>query len=81
MFMIYIFLLFIQEFDFDVDTLYNTLFAQDSDLMTRVFEERKHQSKKITAFFFSLLYLNKNIKVRLPLLLKKKHLNVFCSLY
>ena len=73
MFMIYLFLLNIQEFDFDVDTLYNTLFAQDSDLMTRVFEERKHQSKKIAAlcfyfctFFFSLLYLNENIKVSFP---------------
>ena len=29
----------------DVDALYTHLFSQDSDLMKRVFEERKHESK------------------------------------
>ncbi|XP_066921004.1 protein Aster-B-like isoform X2 [Clytia hemisphaerica] len=38
-----------EEFDMDVDTLYTHLFAQDSELMKRVFEERKHENWRYTA--------------------------------
>ena len=39
----------------DVDALYTHLFSQESDLMKRVFEERKHESKKFTSVLLLLL--------------------------
>jgi len=66
MFCYCVYVFFLQEFNFDVDALFAHLFSQESDMMKRVFEERKHESKfynmeygnsKICHFFWSILFV------------------------
>ena len=49
----------IQEFDFDVDALFEHLFSIDSDVMKQIYESRKMLSK--TNFFFCNIYVSKYV--------------------